>query len=94
MSALSREQKACFADAMFRRRELSWQHIKSAPRHGLGFEKIARNSIRASMPKFITEEVKHFLAFRFEGMRAMVGFRDLEIFYVLWFDHDFTLYKH
>jgi hypothetical protein len=91
---MSQEHKAFFGDAIFRRRQLSWSAIKSAPRHGLGFEKIPRGQIKAAIPQFIKDDVDHFLAFRFSGLHPMVGYRVRDIFYVLWFDHNFTLYKH
>lgn len=94
LSQLNQEDKASFADAIFRRKNLPWIEIKKADRHGLGTEKIARGSIKAEIPKFITDDVDHFLAFRFHGKKPMVGYRNRDIFYVLWFDHDFTLYDH
>ncbi|CAG9932194.1 hypothetical protein [Candidatus Nitrotoga arctica] len=94
LSGLDQEHKAKFADAVFRRKNLPWIDIKNADKHALGTEKIARKSIKAPMPKFITEDVDHFIALRFHGMKPMVGYRTRDIFYVLWFDSDFTLYNH
>lgn len=94
LSALDQENRAMFADSIFRRRNLTWNEIKRADRHGLGTEKIAKGSINAPTPKFITEEVDSYIAFRYHGLRPMVGYRLRDIFYVLWFDSDFTLYKH
>ena len=93
-SALNQQQKSAFAEAIFKRRNLSWQEIKKQHRHALGFEKIARNSLKVAVPKFITDDVEHFLAFRFDGLKPMVGYRQKNVFFVLWFDHDFTLYSH
>lgn len=93
-SNLAQEHKAFFGEAIFRRRTLAWKDIKSADRHGLGCEKISRKSIRAPIPAFITEDVDHFLALRFNGLRPMVGYRIRDVFFVLWFDHNFTLYPH
>jgi hypothetical protein len=93
-SVLDQESKSQFAEAIFRRRQLTWSQVKNLDRHGLGIEKIARTAIKAGIPKFITEEVDHFLAFRFNGKRPMVGYRLNDVFYVLWFDHNFTLYDH
>lgn len=92
--SLDKEKKAFFSDAIYKRSKLSWSELKSAPRHGLGFEKISKTSIKAPIPCFITDEVKYFLAFRFTGKNPMVGYRIKNIFYVLWFDSDFTLYDH
>jgi hypothetical protein len=93
-SALAQDHKAMFGEAIYRRRTLSWKDIKKADRHGLGFEKIARTSISAPIPAFIKDDVDHFLAFRFNGLKPMVGYRSRDIFYVLWFDWNFTLYDH
>ena len=94
LSSLNQEDKAFFADAIFRRKNLPWIEIKKQDRHALGIEKIARNCITVAIPRFITEDVDHFLAFRFHGFKPMVGYRNRDVFYVLWFDHDFTLYDH
>ena len=93
-SCMSQEDKASFGDAIFRRRSLTWREIKQVPRQGLGFEKIPKYQIRASMPPFITDDVDHFLVFRFGGDKRMVGYRQHDKFYVLWFDHNLTLYDH
>jgi len=93
-SVLNQHQKSAFSEAIFKRRFVSWQEIKKQHRHALGFEKIARSSLKITVPKFITDDVEHFLAFRFDGLKPMVGYRQKNVFFVLWFDHDFTLYKH
>jgi len=93
-SILNQEDKAQFAEAIFKRRSLTWSEIKNINRHGLGFEKISKTAIKTSLPPFIKDDVEHFIAFRFNGMNPMVGYRVKDIFYVLWFDHNFTLYPH
>nr|WP_314546724.1 hypothetical protein [uncultured Massilia sp.] len=93
-SELSVDHKAAFGEAIYRRRSLAWKDINQAGRHGLGFEKIAKTSIRAPIPRFISDEFDHFLAFRFNGLRPMVGYRVRDVFYVLWFDSNFSLYDH
>ena len=94
LSSLDQEHKAMFSEAIFRRKSTSWSEIKRLDRHGLGTEKITKSAINAPMPKFITEDVSDFLVFRYKGMNPMVGYRQRDIFFVLWFDHDFTLYAH
>ena len=93
-SNLDDTDKKQFAESIFKRKNLSWNDIKKENRHALGFEKIPKDSIRGSKPEFITEDIKDFLSFRFSGMKPMVGYRMQNIFYVLWFDLDYTLYKH
>jgi hypothetical protein len=72
----------------------TWNDIQLAPKHGLGSEKINLSSIKASLPVSFTEEVKHLLAFRFDGKKAFVGFRSGFIFHIFYLDRDFTLYQH
>jgi hypothetical protein len=74
--------------------QLSWKDIQNSPRHGLGSEKIAISSIKPSCPPFITDDVKHLLAIRFDGMKPMLGHRNKFIFHILFLDRDFTVYKH
>ena len=73
---------------------MSWAAINQAPRHGLGYEKIDRASIRTAIPSHLKEDVNFFLAFRFFDKAPMVGYRKEEIFYALWLDREFKLYKH
>ena len=93
-SNLDDTDKKQFAESIFKRKNLSWSDIKKANRHALGFEKISKDSIKGSKPSFITDDMNEFLAFRFNGKKPMVGYRTQNIFYVLWFDLDYTLYKH
>lgn len=94
LQSLGQEGKASFAEAIFRRKDKKWKEIKQMPKHGLGFEKIDKSAIKAPIPKFITPDVESFLAFRFYGKRPMVGYRQYDVFYVLWFDGNFSLYDH
>jgi hypothetical protein len=94
LSCLDQENKAMFAEAIFRRKSLTWNQIKQQDKHGLGTEKISKSSIKAPIPRFITEDVDDFLVFRYHGLRPMVGYRQKDVFYVLWFDHNFSLYDH
>ncbi len=93
-SVLSKDFKAAFAEAIFKRRETTWGQLKLLDRHALGLEKISKSSIKAAPPKNIKEDENHFLAFRFNGLCPMVGYRVNDIFYILWFNHNFTLYSH
>ena len=93
LSNLDRDDKAQFAEAMFRRKQMTWNEIHRDDHHALGTEKIERNSIKASTEN-IAEDADIFIAFRYNGKKPMVGYRLRNIFFVLWFDHDFTLYDH
>lgn len=88
-----REDQAAFALTVERLCRLTWQQIRSAPRHGAGTEKVSKNALRAPVPPSITDDVE-FLALRFSGKKAMVGFRSYEVFHVIWLDRAFRLYDH
>ena len=90
----SQEQQAALATQLYNLSQIPWGEIIRTHRHGLGSEKIARGSIRSTIPSHITEDRTSFLAIRFHGKAPMVGYRDGRIFYILWLDHDFSLYDH
>ena len=61
---------------------MTWQEIINVPRHGLGHEIIPN------------DESVNILAFRFSGQKPMVGYRQENVFYIIWLDRNFTLYDH
>lgn len=93
LSLCTQEEKASFADAIHKRSQLTWSQIKNQDRHKLGFEKIARHSLKSPVPMVATDDVE-IIAFRFYGMAPMVGFRREATFFILWLDRAFSLYKH
>lgn len=90
----TRDQQADFAQALRKRSQMTWQQILTAPRHGLGTERIARDSIKAPIPNHITADVDFFIAMRFSGLAPMVGYRIQDVFRIIWLDSKFELYKH
>jgi len=93
LTKLDKAHKASFSESIFKRRKILWKDLQVMDRHGLGTEKIAANSLHAPIPGF-AQDNDYFLAFRYKGVNSMVGYRVNDIFFVMWFDHDFTLYKH
>lgn len=93
ISACTKDEKAALIDKIHRLSSLTWAQIKQADRHGLGFEKIARTSIKGAIPKHLTPDVD-LIAFRFDGKKPMVGYRREATFFILWLDRTFTLYDH
>jgi hypothetical protein len=89
----NQEEQSAFVDTLVRMSKMTWMELRGAHRHGLGSEKIDRAAIKRPIPPHITEDVA-FLAFRFSGMKPMVGYRMQGMFHVVWFDRDFTLYNH
>lgn len=93
ISKCTRKEKAAFADTIHKLSQCTWMQLKQSDRHKLGYEIINRNSIRAPIPRHITEDVK-IIAFRFCGMAPMIGYREQTIFHVIWFDRSYNLYSH
>ena len=73
--------------------QLKWKEWKTAPRKGIGYEKIPRDSLNVGIPRFVSDDVRHFLAFRFTEGRT-VGIRKGTIFYIIWIDCKLKLYNH
>ena len=90
----NREEKAAFADTLAHLSQMTWGQLRFAPRHGAGYEKIDRDSIRADIPAHLLEDVSHFVAFRFYGLAPMVGYKENEVLHVVWLDREFRLYDH
>ena len=78
---------------LYKLSQLSWRELRLAPRHGVGYEIIDHSSFRVPIPKHITEDVD-MIAFRFSGLKAMVGYRDEAIFHLVWLDRSFKVYAH
>ena len=93
LAECDKEEAAAFAQMLGKLSQMKWADIKTSSRHGLGFEKIARNALKVSIPNHVTEDV-NFIAFRFSGMKPMVGYREGVIFHILWLDRLFSLYDH
>lgn len=93
LDCCQKDEKAALADKLFMLSKLSWSDIKGLPRHGLGFEKIKNNSIKAAIPPHITDDVD-LIAFRFCGKSPMVGYRKESTFFIVWLDRSFSLYDH
>lgn len=87
------QDKAAFADTLRKISSLTWAQLKSCSRHSFGYEKISRSSIRVAVPERLSDDV-NFIAFRFSGMKAMIGYREREIFHILWLDRDYSVYHH
>jgi|ERR1039458_3678311 hypothetical protein len=87
------DDKLAFVNRVRKLSGMTWNDIIRADRHGFGREKISRDAIRPQIPGHITEDVT-LIALRFSGKKPMVGYQDNDVFHVVWFDRDFTLYDH
>lgn len=93
LSNCTKEEKSAFADTLHKLSQLTWNEIISSPRHGVGYEKIARNAICQPIPPHIKTDI-NLIAFRFCAKAPMVGYREENIFHIIWLDRTFTLYDH
>lgn len=89
----TKDEKAAFADTLKKLSEQTWNEIACSGRHGAGYEKISKHQIKRNIPIHISDDV-NLIAFRFFGKAPMIGYRQKNIFFVLWFDRAFTVYKH
>jgi len=94
LTQCDKDEKSALIEQLAKLSQLSWLQIHMTDRHGMGSEKIARNSIRPSIPPSITEDVQDFLAFRFHGKKPFVGFRNQFILHIVYIDRDMTVYQH
>lgn len=91
---LEDEYICAFTKQLHRLSQLTWQIIQTSPRHGLGSEKIVKDSIKANIPPFLSEDVT-LLAFRYIGKLPFVGYRNEAILHILWIEKQFgELYNH
>lgn len=89
-----RSERGLFMDALLTLSRLSWSQINSAPRHGLGSERMPADQIKAKIPSCVTADV-NLLVFRWKGKLPFVGFRDGRILNILWIEQNFgDLYDH
>lgn len=89
----TKDDRAAFAETIRKMSQMTWLQLRMADRKGLGSEKIARDAITRPIPSQIPEDAA-LLAFRFSGLKPMVGYRMQGMFHIIWFDRDFTLYDH
>lgn len=90
ISKCEKEEKIAFVDAILKRSEMTWSQIFKSPHDKLGSEIIRR----IKQPKPSCAEGKEIISIRFHNQKPMVGFRDREVFYILWFDRAFDVYDH
>jgi len=92
-NACTKDERLALINKMKLLSQMTWVQIKSQPKHGTGSEPIPQKSIDKPIPSHITSDVQ-FLALRFDGKKAMVGYRIGRVFHIVWLDRDFSVYKH
>lgn len=87
----TKDEKCDFVNAMYKRKDHSWKKLFIEPHDKLGLE-IIKKGLKVTCPECASG--KELLSLRFSGKKPMVGFRERDVFYVLWFDRDFSVYQH
>jgi hypothetical protein len=88
------DDRLYLAQRMFMLSRMPWRQIRQGSRGGFGSEKIDRLSIKLAVPTTVTEDIQHFYALHYVGKKRFVGYKVGQVFYILWVDHNFTVYKH
>ena len=91
ISSCEKGEKASFVTKMHKLSSMSWRELSVAPSHGLGFEFI--KTLDAKLPRCAPQGARA-IAFRFHDKAPVVGYRDGNTFYAVWFDRQFKLYDH
>ncbi len=91
LDTCQKDEKVGFANTLNKLSRMTWAEIKQAHRHGAGYEKIPTLDvpIHASIPQNTP-----IIAFRFHGLKPMIGYREDNIFHILFLDHKMKCYKH
>lgn len=93
INCCSADESAQLIGKLYTIGKMTWGEINQSGRHGLGTEIIGQGKINAPIPAAVTDDVQ-LLAFRYNGKKPMVGYREDRVFHVLYVDHNFTLYDH
>ena len=90
-----KEDQISFAKKIVKLGNMTWSQIQSSSRHGLSFEQIDKNSIKASLPNNTPPDTT-FLAFRLGGSKnkVILGYREDRLFHVVSIDTKGSTYKH
>jgi len=94
LSHCNTELKGGLIDKLYQMSQMTWDDLINTNRHKSGSEKIFLTSIKAEVPKFITDDVKFLLAFRFHNMLPFLGHRNRFLFHIIFIDHSRNLYNH
>ena len=73
----------------------TWDDLRTRDKKSGGSELINKSEIKASLPSFITDDYEKFIVIRFNSQNSrLIGYRQDNIFYILFIDVSLTLYDH
>ncbi len=87
--------RAEFLEKWHKRSVLTWKELAAKHhRHGLGAEFIPASVIKPQIPRQF-QDLEKFRVYRHKGNLPFVGWKDGEVFYVIWIEKAYNeLYKH
>lgn len=88
------KEKINFIDRLGLLSTIDWQLIQTSPKNGFGSEKISIKSLNVKCPKFITDDVQHLLALRFNGKMPFLIWRNNFLAHVIFIDPKGKVYDH
>ena len=75
--------------------DLGWKQMAIEKRHGYGWEFMPQERMKKQLPAAVTPEVQLMVLRSANDNRAMVGFREWNIFHVIFIEANFNdIYKH
>ena len=84
-----------FLKRLKRYSELGWKQMATDKKHGYGWEILPQESMKPKLPKFVTPEVDLMVLRASNDNKALVGFREWNVFHVLFIEAQFNdIYQH
>jgi hypothetical protein len=74
--------------------KMTINQIRNNSKHKAGVEFLSIKFVKDTIPLRFSSDHTDVAILRFSAMKPMVGFLERDIFYVIWLDRNFTLYKH
>ena len=74
---------------------LGWQEKQTSGRHSFGFEYLPQTKMKHSLPTIITPDVDLMILRSSNDNKALVGFREWNIFHIIFIEANFNdIYDH
>lgn len=75
--------------------QTTWDDLITRDKKNGGSELINKSEIKAGLPSFITDDYEKLIVVRFNSQSSrLIGYRQGNVFYVLFIDVKLTLYDH
>jgi hypothetical protein len=85
----SNDERAQLVITLYNISKLTWNQVYGTHSKGMGCERIPYYRINAEIPKYISKDTT-FLSFRFTQANRFVGYRDGNVFILLWIGEPYS----